>query len=122
MQNRTIARIARLIAASGGPLVVGLALGQRNHLRRSAGAALNAQAEPSVRRPTASGIQASLSSGKVAQSDQLARLRHDVKGALSPALLAADQIAMDKDPATRARAEQIITAIETASRLLSAKS
>jgi len=123
MQNRNIARIARIIAASGGPLVLGLAFKHRGRIRRNAKLALvSPTTQQAGHRATPSGIKPSLSSGKVAQSDHLARLRHDVKGALSPALLAADQIAMDKDPTTRAKAEQIIAAIEAASRLLSSRS
>ncbi|MBS4074427.1 hypothetical protein KGY14_04385 [Ameyamaea chiangmaiensis] len=62
-----------------------------------------------------------MSSDKVAQSDRLARLRHDVKSALSPALLAADQIATSTDPTVRGRAEQIITAIESVREMLSSR-
>jgi hypothetical protein len=51
--------------------------------------------------------------------DALSRLRHDIKGALSPALLAADMLAGSPDERTRRNAQIIIDAIESAVRLLS---
>ena len=50
----------------------------------------------------------------------VARLRHDVRGALSPALLAADRLAMSSEPATKRSAEIVVAAIERVSTLLEA--
>jgi signal transduction histidine kinase len=50
----------------------------------------------------------------------IARLRHDVRGALSPALLAADRLLTSRDAATHRAAEICVTAIERANTLLDA--
>lgn len=55
-----------------------------------------------------------------ASEGTLSRLRHDIRGALSPALLCADRLTMSKDPATIRSAEIVVGAIERVSALLDA--
>ncbi len=40
------------------------------------------------------------------------QLRHDLRGMISPAMLAADQLSLSSDEATRTRAEQILSALD----------
>jgi hypothetical protein len=40
------------------------------------------------------------------------QLRHDLRGMISPAMLAADQLSLSTDEATRTRAGQILTALD----------
>lgn len=40
------------------------------------------------------------------------QLRHDLRGMISPAMLAADQLSLSADEATRTRAEQILSALD----------
>ncbi|AQS85411.1 MAG: hypothetical protein ABF876_03760 [Acetobacter aceti] len=50
------------------------------------------------------------------------QLRHDLRGLISPAMLAADQLSLSTDQATRTRAEQILAALDRlAERLKTAK-
>ncbi len=56
---------------------------------------------------------------EVAQK-RLDRLRHDVRGALSPALLSVDRLLASDDPATRRSGEIIIRSVERATALLDA--
>lgn len=51
-----------------------------------------------------------------------ARLRHDLRGALSPALILADRLAVSTDPAVRKAGEAVIRSIEHASALITASS
>jgi hypothetical protein len=55
-----------------------------------------------------------------ASETTLSKLRHDVRGALSPALLSADRLTMNKDPAVVRSAEMVVSAIERVSALLDA--
>jgi hypothetical protein len=50
----------------------------------------------------------------------VARMRHDVCGALSPALLMADLLLRQPDPKVRIAAERIVTAIERTTMLVRA--
>lgn len=47
-----------------------------------------------------------------------ASLRHDLRGALSPALIASDRLAVSADPAVRKAGEAVIQSIERASALI----
>ena len=49
---------------------------------------------------------------------RLDRLRHDVRGALSPALLSADRLLASDDPPTRHTGEIIVRAVERATALM----
>ncbi len=52
-------------------------------------------------------------------ADKLSRLRHDLRGVLSPALLTADRLlASSDDPAVRRAAETMIETIDRATRIL----
>lgn len=51
---------------------------------------------------------------------QAASLRHDLRGALSPALIVADRLAVSADPAVRKAGETVIRSIERASALIAA--
>ena len=51
---------------------------------------------------------------------RLDRLRHDVRGALSPALLGADRLLASDDPATRHAGEIIVRAVERATAMMDA--
>lgn len=51
------------------------------------------------------------------------QLRHDLRGMISPAMLAADQLSLSTDETTRGRAEQILAALDRmAERLKTVKS
>ncbi len=50
----------------------------------------------------------------------VARMRHDVCGALSPAMLVADMLTLQPDPKVRIAAERIIQAIERTTQLVRA--
>ncbi len=47
-------------------------------------------------------------------------LRHDLRGALSPALIVADRLAVSADPSVRKAGETVIRSVERASALLAA--
>ena len=49
------------------------------------------------------------------------RLRHDLRGILSPALLLADRLSMSSDPIAKRTAEAMIATIERAERALAKK-
>lgn len=51
---------------------------------------------------------------------RLDRLRHDLRGALSPALLSADRLLASDDPATRHTGEIVVRAVERATALMEA--
>lgn len=51
---------------------------------------------------------------------QAASLRHDLRGALSPALILSDRLLASSDPAIRKAGEAVIRSIEQASALLAA--
>jgi hypothetical protein len=88
-------------------LLVGAALGHLTARRRRAGAQDNAAQQAAEERIAAS-------------ESGLSRLRHDVRGALSPAMLSADRLTMSKDPAVVRSGEIIVSAIERVSALLDA--
>lgn len=48
------------------------------------------------------------------------RLRHDLRGALSPALLAVDRLTLSADPAVKRSADAVVRAIERASAIIDA--
>ena len=50
----------------------------------------------------------------------VARMRHDVCGALSPAMLMADMLLLQPDPKVRTAAERIVQAIERTTKLVRA--
>ncbi len=52
---------------------------------------------------------------------ELSRLRHDLRGILSPALLLADRLSMSEDPVASRTAEAIIQTIERAEAALAKK-
>lgn len=68
------------------------------------------------------GQQAELTvTGRVEELEALvARMRHDVCGALSPAMLMADLLLNQPDPKVRTAAERIVTAIERTTSLVRA--
>ncbi len=51
---------------------------------------------------------------------RVAGLRHDLRGALSPALIMSDRLAESADPAVRRAGEAVVRSIERASALLAA--
>ncbi len=51
----------------------------------------------------------------------MARLRHDLRGILSPALLLADRLSMSDDPLARRTAEAMILTVERAEQALARK-
>lgn len=51
-------------------------------------------------------------------AEELSRLRHDINGALSPALLTADRLLMAEDPKQKQAGERISTAIKRAAMIL----
>jgi sensor domain CHASE-containing protein len=51
---------------------------------------------------------------------RLDRLRHDLRGALSPALLSADRLLASDDPATRHAGEIIVRAVDRATAMMDA--
>lgn len=51
---------------------------------------------------------------------QSAGLRHDLRGALSPALIVSDRLAVSADPSVRKAGEAVIRSIERASALIAA--
>lgn len=53
---------------------------------------------------------------------QLSRLRHDIRGILSPALLMADKLAFHEDESVKKAAQIITDAIELAAQRLSRQS
>jgi hypothetical protein len=55
-----------------------------------------------------------------AAQKRLDRLRHDVRGALSPALLTADRLLASDDPATKHTGEIIVRAVERATAMMDA--
>ena len=57
-----------------------------------------------------------------AQERELSRLRHDLRGILSPALLLADRLSMSDDPIAKRTAEAMISTIERAEQALVMKS
>lgn len=70
-------------------------------------------------RPTATEMQAlaraEQAEARVAElAGQSARLRHDLRGILSPAMLMADRLAMSEDPVSRRAGESMIATIERA--------
>jgi signal transduction histidine kinase len=91
--------------------VVGLIVGAfagRMRLRRDA-------PPPPARETTAPPPEA-----QNARAEQLRQLRHDLRGALSPALLAADRLLSRNDEAVRQSAEIVIRALERATALIDA--
>ncbi len=52
------------------------------------------------------------------QKHALSALRHDLRGLLSPAMLAADQMSMHSDPHVRSCAERILESLDRAVALL----
>ena len=55
------------------------------------------------------------------QQREVSRLRHDLRGILSPALLLADRLTMSQDPAASRTAAAIIQTIERAEAALAKK-
>ena len=55
------------------------------------------------------------------QEQVMARLRHDLRGILSPALLLADRLSMSDDPLARRTAEAMILTVERAEQALARK-
>ena len=55
------------------------------------------------------------------QEQVVARLRHDLRGILSPALLLADRLSMSDDPLARRTAEAMILTVERAEQALARK-
>ena len=53
-----------------------------------------------------------------AQDRDISRLRHDLRGILSPALLLADRLSASADPLARRTAEVVISTIERAEQAL----
>ena len=51
----------------------------------------------------------------------VSRLRHDLRGILSPALLLADRLSTSEDPLARRTAEAVILTIERAEQVLARK-
>ena len=51
---------------------------------------------------------------------QTAALRHDLRGALSPALMVSDRLIAHADPAVRRAGEAVVRSIERAAALVSA--
>ncbi len=56
----------------------------------------------------------------IALERAMSRLRHDVRGALSPALLAVDRLTLAADPVLQKNAAIVVGAIERASAILDA--
>jgi len=56
-----------------------------------------------------------------AQERELSRLRHDLRGILSPALLLADRLSMSDDPMAKRTADAMIQTIERAEAALARK-
>jgi hypothetical protein len=96
-----------VIAVAG--LIVGAA-GGRMRLRRDA-------PPPAMRVPGTDEAMVSPPEA-TARAEQLRRLRHDLRGALSPALLAADRLLSRNDEAVRQSAEIVIRALERATALI----
>jgi hypothetical protein len=93
--------LAAALALALLALLVGAAIGHLTMRRhRDAAAQANARVE--------------------ASEAALAKLRHDIRGALSPALLSADRLTMSEDPATARAASLVVDAIERVSALLDA--
>ena len=61
---------------------------------------------------------APLAAAKPDQAESLRRLRHDVRGALSPALLTADRLLTHADPAVQRAGDIMVRAVERAAALL----
>ena len=57
----------------------------------------------------------------LAQQKELSRLRHDLRGILSPALLLADRLSMSDDPMAKRTAEAMISTIERAEQAIAKK-
>lgn len=55
------------------------------------------------------------------QEQSMSRLRHDLRGILSPALLLADRLSLSDDPLARRTAEAMISTIERAEQALARK-
>ncbi len=55
------------------------------------------------------------------QEQSMSRLRHDLRGILSPALLLADRLSMSGDPLVRRTAEAMISTVERAEQALARK-
>lgn len=55
------------------------------------------------------------------QQRELSRLRHDLRGILSPALLLADRLSMSEDPMAKRTAEAMIRTVERAEEALARK-
>ena len=56
-----------------------------------------------------------------AHERELSRLRHDLRGILSPALLLADRLSMSDDPIAKRTAEAMISTIERAEQALATR-
>ena len=59
--------------------------------------------------------------GLRAQDREVSRLRHDLRGILSPALLLADRLSMSQDPLAKRTAEAMISVIERAEQAIARK-
>lgn len=66
--------------------------------------------------PSYAAVQARIDAIEVKASS----LRHDLRGALSPALIVSDRLAVSADPSVRKAGEAVIRSIERASALLAA--
>lgn len=55
------------------------------------------------------------------QQRELSRLRHDLRGILSPALLLADRLSSSEDPMAKRTAEAMIRTVERAEQALAKK-
>jgi hypothetical protein len=101
-------RPAGVAVACIAMLVVAVAAGPVLHRRLEAAAKLRADASvAAVNEQAAAG-----------QREAQRQLRHDIRGALSPALLTADRLLGNEDPKVRRAGEIMVKAVERAAALL----
>src|SRR4051812_28761080 len=104
----TMAGRLALLATSAalGAAAAGAALRRRRARERAAWQARLAQAEAAAR------------SAAAQRNDRTAQLWHDLRGALSPALLTTDRLSASDDPAVRKAAQIVIRSISRATQIL----
>jgi len=103
-----------LLAALGASACAGLIL--YGAMPQSRSAALARSAAPA--RPAAPDCAAAAQARIDALEVQAASLRHDLRGALYPALIMSDRLVTNADPAVRLAGEGIVRSIERATELL----
>jgi hypothetical protein len=99
--------VALMAGAVGAMLLDWLVLdNQRRLVREAEDLRADAQAKPVLEAALATRIEAQR------------RLRHDLRGALSPALLTADRLLSNADPAVKRAGQMMVMAVERASALM----